>query len=319
MLPPTTKARSTSAWLPERKREGSGDERAPSLRSGTPMTPTQRMAPERDDAVLPATRALSAFIVPFLVAAFVVLYGYPSETGRLFAWNITPSMTPMTLGAVYIGGAYFFVQAFRAKQWHTVQAGFVAVGTFATLLGVATIIHWDRFNHDHVAFWLWAGLYFTTPFLVWAVWLANRRRQAPPGPDEVLLPAAARRVMAATAGLAMVVGVFLFVAPQRAIDTWPWMLTPLTARVMSGIFMLGLAGLGVVTDGRWSAARLMLQVQVFMLTLILVAAVRAHADFDASNPLTWLLLGGFAAATVSAGVLSVTMARRARQPALKTA
>jgi hypothetical protein len=269
--------------------------------------------------VLPATRALSAIIVPFLLTAFVALYGYPRDTGRLFAWEINPPMTPMTLGAVYIGGAYFFVQAFRATQWHTVKAGFIAVGTFATLLGVATIIHWDRFNHDHVAFWLWAGLYFTTPFLVWGVWLANRRREAPPGPDDLLLPSAARRVIAATAGLAVVVGVFLFLAPQRAIDAWPWMLTPLTSRVMGGIFMLGLAGLGVVTDGRWSAARLMLQVQVFMLTLILVAAARAHADFDASSPLTWLLLGGFAAATLSAAVLSVTMGRRARRRALKTA
>lgn len=268
--------------------------------------------------MLLATRALSVFIVPFLIAAFVVLYGYPRETGRFFAWKINPPMTPMTLGAVYIGGAYFFVQAFRAKQWHTVKAGFVAVGTFATLLGVATIIHWNRFNHDHVAFWLWAGLYFTTPFLVWGVWLANRRREAPPRPDELLLPSAARRVMVATAGLAVVVAVFLFLAPQRAIDTWPWMLTPLTSRLMSGIFMLGLAGLGVVSDGRWSAARLMLQVQVLMLTLILVAAARDYADFDASSPLTWLLLGGFAAATVSAAVLLVTMGRRARQRGFTT-
>jgi len=280
------------------------------------MTSAPPAAPERDDAVLPATRVLSAFIVPFLVVAFVVLYGYPSSTGRLFAWKIKPPMTPMTLGAVYIGGAYFFVQAFRAKQWHTVKAGFVAVGTFATLLGGATIVHWDRFNHDHVAFWLWAGLYFTTPFLVWGVWLANRRREAPPGPDDLLLPSAARRVMGATAGLAVVVAVFLYLAPQRAIDTWPWMLTPLTSRVMGAIFMLGLAGLGAVTDGRWSAVRLMLQVQVFMLTLILVAAARAHADFDGSNPMTWLLLGGFAAATVSAAALSITMGRRARQGAL---
>ena len=50
------------------------------------MTPTRPVAPKRDDAVLPATRALSAAIVPFLLAAFVVLYWYPRETGRLFAW-----------------------------------------------------------------------------------------------------------------------------------------------------------------------------------------------------------------------------------------
>jgi hypothetical protein len=263
----------------------------------------------RDDAVLPATRALAAFIVPFLVVAFVVLYGFPGDTGRLFAWTIAPPMTPMTLGAVYLGGAFFFVQAFRATEWHTVKAGFVAVGAFASLMGVTTIIHWDRFNHRHVAFWLWAGLYFTTPFLVWGVWAANRRRATAAGPDDVVLAPAARLVMGATGALAVTAGLFLVLAPHRAIDVWPWALTPLTSRVMGAIFMLGIAGLGVLTDARWSAARLMLQVQVFMLTLILVAAARAHADFDASNAMTWLLLGGFAAALVSAAALLVAMGR----------
>ena len=58
----------------------------------------------------------------------------------------------------------------------------------------------------------------------------------------------------------------------------------------------------------------MLQVQVFMLSLILVAAARAHDDFDGSNPLTWMLLGGFTGALASAAILSVTMDRR-RAPA----
>ncbi len=40
---------------------------------------------ERDDKVLPATRALSIFIIPFLLVAFVVLFGYPDDTKRLFA------------------------------------------------------------------------------------------------------------------------------------------------------------------------------------------------------------------------------------------
>jgi hypothetical protein len=264
-----------------------------------------------EDAVLPATRFLSAFIIPFLVVAFVVLYGLPDDTDKWFAWTIKPTMTPMTLGAVYIGGAYFFLRAFRAKEWHTVKAGFVAVGTFATLMGVATIIHWDKFNHGHVAFWLWAGLYFTTPFLVWSVWAANRRLDSHAGPGDLLLPPAARAVMAGTGVLAVIAGAYLFLLPSQAIDVWPWTITPLTSRVLGAVFMLGIAGLGVLTDARWSAARIMLQVQVFMLSLILLAAVRAHDEFDGSV-LTLLLLGGFAAATASAAFLLVTMDKRRR-------
>lgn len=272
-------------------------------------------AAAKDDAVLPATRALSAFIVPFLVVAFVVLYGFPGDTDRWFAWTIAPPMTPMMLGAVYLGGAYFFVRTLRVTAWHTVKAGFVAVGTFASLMGVATILHWDRFNHDHVAFWLWAGLYFTTPFLVWGVWAVNRRRGTRATPADLALPRPARLMMSATGMLAVAAGLFLFLLPERAIDVWPWALTPLTSRVLGAVFMLGIAGLGVTTDARWSAARLMLQVQVFMLALILLAAARAHADFDASNAMTWLLLVGFAGALVSAAVLIFRMDRPRSAPA----
>jgi len=267
--------------------------------------------PPGDDEVLPVTRALAAFIVPFLVVAFVVLYGFPADTTRLFAWTITPPMTPMTLGAVYIGGAYFFLRAYQATEWHTVKSGFVAVGTFASLMGVATILHWDRFNHDHVAFWIWFGLYTTTPFLVWGVWIANRRRGTSATVEHFLLPPAARVVMGSTGALAVAAGVFLFALPSQAIDVWPWMLTPLTSRVLGAVFMLGVAGLGVTTDARWSASRIMLQVQVFMLALILLAVVRAHGQFDGSRPLTWLLLGGFVVALASAAILSVTMDARA--------
>jgi hypothetical protein len=51
-------------------------------------------------------------------------------------------MTPMLLASVYLGGANFFLRAATARQWHTVKGGFVPVGTSATLMGVATILHW---------------------------------------------------------------------------------------------------------------------------------------------------------------------------------
>jgi hypothetical protein len=82
---------------------------------------------EADDRVLPLTRGIAAAIVPFLVVAFVVLYLWPGDTDRLFAWPIRPTMTAMVLGSAYLGGAYFFVCAARARSWHAVKAGFVPV------------------------------------------------------------------------------------------------------------------------------------------------------------------------------------------------
>jgi hypothetical protein len=263
------------------------------------MVHTGGMA-ERDDRVLPATRALSIVIIPFLLVAFVVLFIFPDDTKRLFAWPIKPRMTPMVLGSVYLGGAYFFLRAARATQWHRVKAGFVPVGTFATLMGIATVIHWDKFTHDHVAFWLWAGLYFTTPFLVFAVWAANRTHDAPASDDDVALPPVVRVAIGAVGALAMGTSLFLFIAPKRAVTSWPWMLTPLTARVMGAIFALGIGGLFVAADRRWSAARILLEVQGFMLLLIVVGGLRSHANLDFSRPLTRTLVPGLAA-TLLAG------------------
>jgi hypothetical protein len=127
------------------------------------------------DRILLSTRVVSAAIIPFLVLAFVVLFPWPGDTKRLFAWEIKPTMSPMVLGSVYLGGAYFFFRTVRSSQWHTVAGGFLSVGTFASLMAATTVLHWDRFIHGNVAFWLWVGLYFTTPFVVFAVFIRNQR------------------------------------------------------------------------------------------------------------------------------------------------
>lgn len=120
----------------------------------------------RDDRVLPETRALGVLIIPFLLVAFPLLYLFPSDTGDWWAWEIRPSMTALIMGAGYIAGAYFFVRVARATRWHRVHLGFLPIAAFTTFLGVATFIYWDRFDHDHVAFWIWTGLYVTTLIIV---------------------------------------------------------------------------------------------------------------------------------------------------------
>ena len=272
-------------------------------------------SPVADDRILPVTRALSWFIIPFLLVAFVDLYFYPSagDTARSFAWRIVPPFTPMVLASVYLGGSYFFLRAARAKHWHSIEGGFFSVGMFATLMGIATIIHWNKFIHGNVAFWLWAGLYFTTPFLVWGVWLANRRRRSEAAPTDVLISEVAARIIGAIGVVAVASTVFLFLFPKSAIHVWPWKLTELTARVMGAIFSLGVAGVGAFRHRRWTGARILLQVEAFMLVLILVAVVRARGEFFTSRPLTWTFAIGFPALV---GQSAVLYARLERHPAV---
>jgi len=256
-----------------------------------------------DDRVLRSTRALSAFIAPFLIVAFVVLYGFPDQTERLFAWTIHPTMTPMVLASAYLGGFYFFVRALWESRWATLRLGVASVALFATLLGIATVIHWDRFNHQHFAFWLWAGLYFTAPFLVAGAYLANRRHAAPPRPDEATLGPVGRWVVGIIGIAALATGMAMFLAPAMMIAIWPWELTVLTCRVVGAIFCLGAAGIGSLMDPRWVTIRLMTQVEALMVALMLVAALRAPTEFRTDRPLTWLMLVGFLGVLVgSAGV-----------------
>jgi hypothetical protein len=249
-------------------------------------------APVKDDRVLPFTRGLSLFIVPFLVVAWVILYLYPGHTARLWSWAIPIQMTSMVLASAYLGGAYFFLRVAREQEWHRTGSGFLAVTTFASLLGVATLLHWDKFLHHHVSFWLWAGLYFTTPFLVIGAWLVNRRYAVPPAADDVLLGRGEQTVIAAVGLVALVQGVVMFVAPSAVIDLWPWPLTPLTCRVTAAVFCLGGACVGARLDPRWSSLRLMLQVETLMLVLILIGAARAHDEMVSGRALTWPLLLG---------------------------
>ncbi len=264
-----------------------------------------------DDRIFRTTRILAAVIVPFLVVAFTILYFRPNDTDQLFAWAIKPSMTSMMLGAVYIGGAYFFVRVLGAKEWHHVKLGFLPVAIFASVLGIATFLHWDRFNHSHIAFFTWAVLYFTTPFLVFAAWLHNRRTD--PGTldtDDVLLLPAVRCIMGVVGLTTVVVSGLLFLQPDRMIAVWPWKLTPLTARVVGAMFALGGAGLGISTERRWSAVRILLQAEAFMLFMILTAAVRGWSDFAQSNPAGNGFVGGLVALLVVIVVFYVSMEGR---------
>jgi hypothetical protein len=62
--------------------------------------------------------------------------------------------------------------------------------------------------------------------------------------------------------------------------------------VVAAVFCLGGAGVSAWLDPRWSSVRLMLQVEVVMLVLILVGAVRARGEMVVGRALTWPLLLG---------------------------
>ncbi len=264
------------------------------------------------DRVLPYTRGLAVIVIPFLIVASIILYLFPERSGDWFAWPIKPPLTAMMLAAAYLGGIYFFTRVVLTRQWHAIKAGFPPVTAFASLLGIATLLHWDKFTPGHPSFFAWAGLYFTTPFLVVGAWLINRRLDPhTPAPNEVLIPNGLRWALGGVGAITLAISLLLFIQPQAMIEVWPWTLTPLTARVVGAMFALpGLVGLGLALDRRWSAARIILQAQAFSIALILIAAVRAWDNFDLAKNTYWLFVGGLSALLIGIIVLHVWMDRR---------
>lgn len=278
------------------------------VRSSAPENHPPRADP-RDDRVLRFTRWLSAAVLPFLVVASVLLTFWPGATEAHFAWTIRPPLTALLLGSAYLGGILFFAQALRVRAWHRVAHGFPAVATFAALAGLATLLHLDRFHAGHPSFYAWALLYATTPFLVAAAWLRNRRTDpyavsrpdlgsvgaTGPRSDEVHVPLAVRLLLAGVGALPLLVGLTLFVHPPWLMDGWPWALTPLTARILGAIFSLpGVVALGLVAEPRWSAFRVPLQAQMLSLLLLLLAFLRARHDLDWTQPQALMMPLGLA-------------------------
>jgi hypothetical protein len=280
------------------------------------------MIGDRDDRVLPTTRALAAFIVPFLVVAFVLLFLFPADTGRWFAWNVKPSMTPLLMAAGYIAGAYFFVRVALSRRWHRVHLGFVPVTAFTVFLAIATLSHLDRFQHDHIAFWVWLGLYLVTPVLVPLAWLRNRATDpTTPEPDgDVMLSRPVRTILTAAGAAQFAIAVVLLLSPATMIAIWPWHLTPLTAQVVGGWFALpGVVALMMALDGRWSAIRITLHSQVIGIALILVGAARAWGDFDTGNPLSYVFVGGLALLLLGLMALDLGTPHLRREAVARTA
>jgi hypothetical protein len=281
-------------------------------RSGRNVTNGLDPIGARDDRVFRSTRVLGAVIVPFLVVAFVLLYGFPDDTRHWFAWDVQPTITPLVMGAGYIAGAYFFVRVARETRWHRVQVGFLPVTAFTLFMAIGTFAHLDRFATSHVAFWIWVGLYVTTPVLVPLAWWRNRASDpGTPEPGEPPRPRGVRPALLAAGGVQSVVALVLLLFPATMIEHWPWLLTPLTAQTLGGWFALpGVTALMMGLDGRWSAIRITLESQLIGLALILLGTARAWEDVDTSNALASVFVVGLAALFLALLTLEVWMLSR---------
>lgn len=261
--------------------------------------------------VSPLTRAVAGVLVVVLVLAAVSLTGWPGETGRYFAWTIAPEPTPLLMGAGYASGIVFFAFVASGRRWLEVSFGFVGITVFATLMAVATAIHWDRFDHDHPTFWAWVAIYAAAPVVVPALWLANGGwRPGPVEPGDVEVPAWVRALLGVVGGALFLVGIAVFLRPSLGVDHWPWDVSPLTARVVASFTALNIGWAAAALDRRWSALRIPALASLTGWVLLLAALVRARDDLHTDGAAAWLYVGGVVGLVALLGGLLLALPRR---------
>jgi peptidoglycan/LPS O-acetylase OafA/YrhL len=271
-----------------------------------------------DDSVLPAMRVVAVVVVLVLLPALVILWGLPARTADLWAWTIKPDLTPIFMGAGYGAGAYFFVRVHRARRWHEVSVGVLSAAVFALLALVATLVHFDKFNHGDapplaaIAFYGWTGVYIVSPFVVGWLWWRNQRLDpGVPDDDDALVGPAVRLAARGLAVAALLTAAVVLLSSSVAIDSWGWNLTPLTARVLACFTaQVGTGFLLLSFEQRWSSWRVLVQTFLVAVALLLAGAARAWDDFDHASPLTW----GYLAALVGAGVSLLALYRAMERP-----
>jgi hypothetical protein len=182
---------------------------------------------------------------------------------------------------------------------------------------IATLIHWDRFNHGDapligaIVFYGWVVVYIISPLVVLALWWFNRRTDSgEPAPGEAIVPA--------------------------PVSGWP-RLRGRRARRRRGVLPRARDGDRHLAVGSHSAnvararllhrpgrrrraadlarppvERLKLIVETFFVAtaLLLVGAIRAWSDFDTGNPMTYLYIGGLVAADVALLLLYRSMSHQ---------
>src|SRR4051812_17809788 len=233
------------------------------------------------DRIYGFTKFVAALFGIVVLFAFIVLYFFPTETKQLFAWPIAPPMTAMFMGASYMNGVIFFAAVLLGNKWHRVWAPHAGVIAFATLLLIATYLHWDKFTHSHPVTWIWVFIYIVAPILTPIAMVRNSREDRHVSDaEDIEVPIRLRIAWLIPGILFTVAALYVFVRPAWLIPLWPWKATPLTMRVIVSFYsMLGVAVITVFREWRWSAWRIGLIGVICWHVLVLVAAFIRAKDF----------------------------------------
>ena len=257
----------------------------------------------------PPPRWLRVFFLLNVVQDFAIGF-----TGMLAPEHIViplKGLSPLNarfIAALYLGGGVVILLVAFARRAVDTRIALYAFFVITALVLAMTFAYWEEFTVNGVP-WLWLFTYIVNPILApLALVTLGLIGPAEPG---------GHRLTALFIGEALVFGasgIALLLAPARMVDAWPWVLTPLLARVYAAFFLAFAVGAALAAYERRVAA-----VRPFLIgSLVLVAgtliASLAHLDAFEHGPGRWLWFAShlLAIALLAAGIAS--LGRGAERP-----
>ena len=240
-------------------------------------------------------RAWLVVEVLFGVAAVSTIGIAPASSQTNFAWPIQPVVMAAVLGAFYISSAPLFLLPLFARRWEMIRAMILPSALFCSVQLAATLLHWDKFSVGTTPFYVWFASYLLPPPIFVAAYLWQQRQaraQAAGAADP--LPAWLRRLfLICGAGLALA-AVAIFLAPALLIPAFPWQLTALTARSLSGwLLSVGTILLSLARENSRARSLLSTPMLIVLLPALLAQMARYAEQVDWASPLLWFGLGLF--------------------------
>jgi hypothetical protein len=230
--------------------------------------------------------------VLFGVAAVMAIGLSPAETRTNFAWPIQPVVMAATLGAFYITSAPLFLLPLFAKRWEMIRAMILPAALFSTVQLIATFLHWDKFSVGTLPFYVWFASYLLPPPIFVAAYLWHQR-QAASRPVATIepIPVWLNRLLVICGSILTMGATLMFLFPSLLIPIFPWQLTPLTARSLSGwLIAVGTIMLWMSRENDRTRVRLATPMLILILPAVLLQILRFADQVNWSNPLLWLIL-----------------------------
>jgi hypothetical protein len=242
-----------------------------------------------------------------LAALFVAWLGIakPERLDESFTWAVLPPLHARFVGVLYLFGAVYLVGCILAHRWSQVSPALPAIGLFASLLLLVTLLNLEAFDYDLTPVWVWTLSYVIYPAIAFALAWVLRHHPAPAARGPAL-PAWATKFLVVQAGAFAVLGVILLVARDVAVEIWPWKISSGLAQFYGGPFLAyAFCSWRYSRRRGWAeVAAIVPAMLVFTAGTVIVSLV--HGDLFSSELSTWVWFGGFGAAAV---ILLVMTAR----------